>query len=632
MAKGMQESQGSVCIGIDLGTTYTAAAIYKNSHSELIPNYYSSGDRLTPSVVFYEPEDQSAIVGKLAIDEGIKCRRNCLYDMKRLIGRLYEDVYVQNFITKQKHLKKGLVLEKDQDTGFPLIKLEQKNIKGDNTKQKTFVTPEDVATDILKSIKEDAKRFLACDNIEAVISVPAYFSYAQRAATERSAKRANLTVRGLITEPVAAAVSYTYGKIEKDTLILVVDLGGGTLDVSLIKCGKNMFEVKSIEGDMFLGGSDFDDVVYEHLKVEIEKKLGQIDETTKGGERLLHRIHSDSRKFKEWLSAKQSYRKIFEYNGSDDCEVTLNRSHFEKMIEDSISRVIQKVEKCLSNSIVSKTDVDRIILAGGSTRIPKLQEELRKYFGDKELHMDLNPDEAVAMGASIHAALLKSKTNLLEVYEIRDMAPHSLGILAKYNLMVSFIQKGSHLPICIKQIMETSENDQKSVVFNIFEGERKHCINNKKLGQFVISNLPQGKAGQVEFEVTFFLDENGLLRVSAVETISQNSNQLEIKMEELSVCDSLMSTSAQMDSIIDERDKQYEQFCRLRLTIDTYTSGLIYDIDQQIFKQNKHEIIKVIDKFNKFYLSCQELGQDLDLLTTQFEKLQKTINSLITTQ
>ncbi|XP_066137680.1 uncharacterized protein [Euwallacea fornicatus] len=629
MGKKMQESQDSVCIGIDLGTTYTAAAIYRKNYSELIPNYYSSGDRLTPSVVFYEPSDQSVVVGKLAIEEGIKCRRNCLYDMKRLIGRAYEDVYVQNFITKQKHLKKGLVLVKDQDTGYPHIKLEQKIMNdNDNTKRKTFVTPEDVATEILKSIKEDAKRFLACNNIEAVISVPAYFSYAQRAATERSAKRAGLIVMGLITEPVAAAVSYTYGKIQKDTLILVVDLGGGTLDVSLIKCGNNIFEVKSIDGDMFLGGSDLDDVVYEHLKEEIEKKFGQIDETTKKGERLLHRINSDARKFKEWLSTKKSYKKVFEYNGSDDYEITLNRSHFEQMIENSISRVIQKVDKCLTNSNVSKKDVDRIILAGGSTRIPKLQEELRAYFDGKELNMDLNPDEAVALGASIHAALLKKKINVLEVYEIRDMAPHSLGILAKYDLMVSFIKKGTHLPICIKQVMETSENDQKSVVFSIFEGERIHCINNKKLGQFIISNLPLGKAGQVEFEVTFFLDESGLLRVSAVEMISQNSNQLEIKMGELSVCDSLIFTSAQMESIIDERDKQYEQFCKLRLIVDTYISGLIYDIDQLTFKQNKHEIIKVLHKFNRFYSSCQ----DLDLLKLEFEKLQNNINSLISIQ
>ncbi|CAG9767354.1 unnamed protein product [Ceutorhynchus assimilis] len=615
-----KEPRDKIAIGIDLGTTFTAAAVFRNNNPEIIIN--KEGNRLTLSAVFYPPENLSPIVGELGEDRSTKCPNNFIYDTKRIIGRSNDDVYVNNFISKEKARKFGMQLCKEFPGNSPYIKL-----VSTNKDSKNIVTPEQVSAEILKYIKESAEIYLGSDVTEAVISIPAYFSYPQREATKRAAESVGLTVLKLITEPVAAAIHYTHGKIVNDTRLLVVDLGGGTLDVSVIKCTKDKFEVLAVEGDMFLGGRDFDEIIFEYLRQQIARFGTSItDPNTSRGQRFLYRLKKIAVKYKKYLSLKHEYSMDIDCGADEVYEIALSRVKFEELSRELFDRVINKIRKCLEINNISKESIDKVVLTGGSTRIPKIYEELTKLFNGKKPYADLNPDEAVALGASIHVALLKNNLQQLETYQLREVAPHSLGILAKYDLMVTFIQKGTVLPAYVKQVMETSENDQQSVVFNIYEGERKHCIHNKKIGEFIIADLPSGKAGEIEFEVFFILDENGLLQVKASEIKTKKSNNLKIKMENLSLCDNSIH-SLEYESLIDETDRQYEEFYRLRLLIDTYCSRIIYDVEQPFYKTKKDVLIKKIDKFKKV---CEPLPfKEIDILRAEYEKLQRRINDTL---
>ncbi|CAG9767353.1 unnamed protein product [Ceutorhynchus assimilis] len=602
-----------LAIGIDLGTTYTVAAIYKDGHPEIIPNL--DKDRLTSSIVFYSPKDRSAIVGKYAYDKSIMNPRNVLFDMKRIIGRDYKDAYVQNYVAMGQ--RNTFNLQVTCNSSGPCIKLDY---EGDETN--ATVTPEEVASDILKHVKLSAERFLGQTVNEAVISVPAYFSYAQRAATKRAAEQVGFQVLKLITEPVAAAIHYTKAEFQENMLLLVVDLGGGTLDVSVIRCTRDRFEVKAIEGDMFLGGNDFDEVVFNHLLAEISQRY--VNKKAIQNPRFVRRLRKYAKKLKEALSTHKEYNITVEMNSDDVYEIEMTREKFEQLTDPLFQRITNKVQKCIQSAKITTTDIDKVVLTGGASMMPKLTDLIKNIF-DIEPSTNLHPDEAVALGASIHAAHLKHNLENSIKYELIDVAPHSLGIQTQYDLMIGFIEKGATLPAISKKSMQTSYNNQNNVIFKIFEGERKQCKRNKKLGQLTINDLPLGKAGEVEFEVTFVLDENGVLLVTAVEKSTGNQNQLQIMMNNLALCDSDLYVPPEKENELAREDILWDEYYRFLIGTDRYCDKLICEVEKLSFSSRKDNIIKALNDFNERKAALNH--KNIELLKNSFQLLHAEVSS-----
>lgn len=617
------DTMTDIAIGIDLGTSYTVAVVYREGQAEIIPN--TDGHRLTPSVVFYNPADPSdASVGKLAQHFELGTPRNFIFDTKRIIGRSYFDAYVQDFITTEARKTFSLDIVNTAD-GVPCIKLETQD-----PSQIVTVSPEEVSAEILKYIKHSAKTYLGCDIVEAVISVPAYFSYAQKEATKRAAESVGFKVLKLFSEPVAAAIYYALKKNKHGVNLLMVDLGGGTLDVSVITYRDDEFVVKAIEGDMFLGGRDFDDILFKYLRVKFEERLGTppIDPRDKKGFRLLHRFRKFAIKFKHILSTKEKCAMLIDLGNGEDFNTEITRETFEKGSENLFQRIMNKVQQCLVTAKMSESDISKVVLAGGSTRIPKIKELLSVMFQGIEVCTDLNPDEVVALGASIHAALLKNETSALGEYRLTEVAPMSLGILTKYDLMVRFIEKGETLPVTITRIMGTSKNDQKSAAFMIYEGEWKKCQHNKKLGEFLIRNLPCGRAGEIKFEVSFSLDQNGLIRVSAQERSTGTASQLKIEMENLTVYEKATFLSLEYEHRLRDEDKLYYEYYTLKINTDTYCKRILYSAHNcPELLPRKDLILREINAF--FDIVENSSDTNIESLRSAFQNLKRSMGPLI---
>ncbi|CAI4926023.1 ANM_HP_G0256220.mRNA.1.CDS.1 [Saccharomyces cerevisiae] len=507
MAEGV--FQGA--IGIDLGTTYSCVATYESS-VEIIAN--EQGNRVTPSFVAFTPEER--LIGDAAKNQAALNPRNTVFDAKRLIGRRFDDESVQ------KDMKTWPFKVIDVD-GNPVIEVQYLE------ETKTF-SPQEISAMVLTKMKEIAEAKIGKKVEKAVITVPAYFNDAQRQATKDAGAIAGLNVLRIINEPTAAAIAYGLGagKSEKERHVLIFDLGGGTFDVSLLHIAGGVYTVKSTSGNTHLGGQDFDTNLLEHFKAEFKKKTG-LDISDDA--RALRRLRTAAERAKRTLSSvTQTTVEVDSLFDGEDFESSLTRARFEDLNAALFKSTLEPVEQVLKDAKISKSQIDEVVLVGGSTRIPKVQKLLSDFFDGKQLEKSINPDEAVAYGAAVQAAILTGQSTSDETKDLLllDVAPLSLGVGMQGDIFGIVVPRNTTVPTIKRRTFTTVSDNQTTVQFPVYQGERVNCKENTLLGEFDLKNIPMMPAGEPVLEAIFEVDANGILKVTAVEKSTGKSSNITI--------------------------------------------------------------------------------------------------------